>query len=219
MSIPLAAQCTADVLTKKKIQAAGGTTLHRAIAMLEDEHLSADPTHHPHYRFGDQEPPPAGSPPGMPWKPKTGDAANFGIFKMNWFMIKQCAPAQRLIGAGGRAQLPSVWQNAGRSINNDATLATQILLDAMTRWSTAAPVTPGPGNFWAGHRWGESGLINDPKTNWAQILDYYNAVQAIDAACRNPATVNHKNAIACKPASPLDVWNTMIRYGRYVTPI
>ncbi|RKK71285.1 hypothetical protein BFJ69_g11133 [Fusarium oxysporum] len=55
---------------KQAILNAGGNTLDLAIAMLEDEHMSTD------YKYGDG---------------KTLDAANFGLFKVNWGMLRNGA--------------------------------------------------------------------------------------------------------------------------------
>jgi hypothetical protein len=55
---------------KKAITAAGGTTLDMAIAMLETSTMTTD------YTYGDG---------------KSGDAANFGLMKQNWGMMRICA--------------------------------------------------------------------------------------------------------------------------------
>lgn len=55
---------------KGQVLAAGGSTLDLAIAMLESENMGTD------YAYGDN---------------KQYDAANFGIFKQNWYMLRQCA--------------------------------------------------------------------------------------------------------------------------------
>jgi hypothetical protein len=165
---------TASIATKSAIFASGGETLELAIAMLENEDLLAD------YPFGDC---------------KTGDAANFGIYKMNWYMIKRCPSAMPLIGSNPAS---SVSTGVGKAINSDAMLATKILLEAMKRWPTDAPdpTKPVSNNFWAGHRWGQSGLDNWPDTNWGDIQRYYLSVQAIKAKCDLEATV----------------WTTDVRY-------
>jgi hypothetical protein len=86
--------------------------------MLEDKSLPAD------YPFGDQ------SPGGVP---KIGDAANFGIFKMNWYMIRQCPSAMAILGSQPAS---TAWKTVGATINSNPTLATQILLEGMGLWST-----------------------------------------------------------------------------------
>jgi hypothetical protein len=70
---------------KGQVLAAGGTTLDLAIAMLETENMGTD------YDYGDN---------------KDFDAANFGIFKQNWYMLRQCAS-----GAGFVGQSPEEWNN------------------------------------------------------------------------------------------------------------
>lgn len=171
---------TANINTKTAIRSSGGGTTHLAIAMLEDKRLEAT------YPFGDKLP---------DGTPKTGDAANFGVYKMNWYMIKQCPSARPLIGSPAIA---SAWQVAGKRINSDPGLATKLLSEAMVLWSTAAPNPSAPtgGNFWAGHRWGESGLKNLPTTDWLDIQTYYHAVLQIKAAC---------------DADP-NVWTSKVRY-------
>ena len=172
---------SASTATKAAIFRAGGGTLVLAIAMLEDKTLLCD------YNFGDN---------------KEEDAANFGIFKMNWYMIRQCASGIALIG---NRIGPDVWSNTGPAINADAALATQILLEAMDKWSIDAPDPDNPvsENFWAGHRWGETGLRSLAGTDWNDILRYYRAVKAIEAQCNADPTV----------------WTTSIRYWVDVPPI
>src|SRR5262245_25404258 len=53
---------------KQAIRNAGGDVLDVAIAMLETERMQTN------YAYGDN---------------KTGDAANFGLFKQNWLMLRQ----------------------------------------------------------------------------------------------------------------------------------
>jgi len=57
---------------KKAITAAGGETLDLAVAMLENEDMKAD------YTYGDG---------------KKDDSANFGVFKQNWYMIRNSGRA------------------------------------------------------------------------------------------------------------------------------
>ncbi|HEX6465042.1 MAG TPA: hypothetical protein VFZ98_11325, partial [Vicinamibacterales bacterium] len=133
---------TADVATKQIIQSNRGGTLALAIAMLENATLLAN------YPFGDR---------------KVGWAANFGVFKMNWYMICQCPTAARLItpdfvftgtpteanGEVGEVALCEL-NRVGTIINEDVGLATAILKEAMDKWSTGAPNFGDLGNFWAG---------------------------------------------------------------------
>jgi hypothetical protein len=182
---PIHVENTAKVDTKRAIMSKGGGTLALAIAMSEDKHLDGQP--HADYPFGDVMP---------DGTPKIDDWANFGIYKMNWHMIQQCPSAQALIGS----RPPSyVWEMVGKRINGDPALATTILLEAMRKWATGPPnpAAPAPGNFWAGHRWGESGLKNLAGTRWSDILEYYCAVQTVKGRCDQDATV----------------WTSAVRYG------
>ena len=182
MGLTVFKENTANAATKSAIKAAGGGTLCLAIAMEEDKHLVSQP--HGDYPFGDIYPGGAA---------KTGDAANFGVYKMNWYMLQQCASARPLIGS----QPPNyAWRSAGTRINNDVGLATKLLLEAMNTWSIAAP-KPAANNFWGGHRWGQSGLDNAPGVDWKDIRAYYDAVLAIKAECDKDA----------------DVWASTTRYG------
>jgi hypothetical protein len=54
---------------KAAVTAAGGNDLSLAVGMLETDNMQAT------YTYGDG---------------KTQDAANFGIFKQNWAMLRQC---------------------------------------------------------------------------------------------------------------------------------
>jgi hypothetical protein len=167
-------QSTASLATKTSIKANLGGTIALAIAMQETADLLCN------YPFGDG---------------KDGDAANFGIYKMNWGMISRCASTPR--------GLPD---DVGRQINDDPGLATKILLDAMRLWSTNPPEPNHPiaDNFWAGHRWGASGLQNlSPPADWDDIQDYYLAIHVIKAKCDGNDSV----------------WDTTLRYGLDVDPI
>ena len=64
-----------DGLSKRKeaLLAASGDLLDLAVAMQEIETMRASP--HKDYPYGDC---------------KDGDAANFGIFRQNWWMIRKC---------------------------------------------------------------------------------------------------------------------------------
>ncbi len=188
--ISVSQENTANVSAKSAILRAGGGTLALAMAMLEDKHLNAVP--HSDYPFGDQYP---------NGQLKIEDAANFGVFKMNWHMIKQC-PSMNMI-AGNSAGSCS-WRVVGARINGDPKLATQLLMEAMKIWTSAAPNSAAPlGNFWAGHRWGESGLKGIPPTDWNDVSCYYRSVQAIKQKCDSDPTV----------------WNTTVRYGAWVKPV
>ncbi|KAL0934030.1 uncharacterized protein CTRU02_210829 [Colletotrichum truncatum] len=113
---------------KKAILDAGGNTLDLAIAMLEDERMQTN------YPYGDG---------------KTLDAANFGVFKVNWGMLRTCASR-----AGFKGQRQDQWNN-GAKLNSD------IYADVASRWDCQNYF--GYQKWFAGHRNGETGL-NNPNT-------------------------------------------------------
>ena len=126
---------------KQQVVAAGGTTLDLAIAMLETENLGTD------YAYGDN---------------KTGDAANFGIFKQNWLMLRTaCSTFQ--------GQSESQW-------NNGATLNSSLSADVSCRHQAQSYY--GVDTWFAGHRNGATGLSN-PGTS--DIAAYKAAVYWIQA--------------------------------------
>jgi hypothetical protein len=190
--MPANKDSTATIGTKWAIKnATGGDTLALAIAMLETSDLRSG------YPFGDVT---------TDKYPKTGDAANFGIYKMNWYMIQQLRSATNGTGPYPPPfNLADAWAAVGATINNDPTLATIILKEAMATWSTNPPVANQPvaDNFWAGHRQGQSGLDNPTNEQWADIIGYYTAVQSIKAACGADA----------------DVWTSNVRYWVEVGPV
>jgi hypothetical protein len=73
---------------KQAILGAGGNTLDLAIAMLETENMQTD------YAYGDN---------------KVDDAANFGLFKQNWGMLRVCASRAGFVG-----QSTAEWNNGAR---------------------------------------------------------------------------------------------------------
>jgi hypothetical protein len=183
-------ESTATISTKSAIEAAGGGTLALAIAMLENSTLLCD------YVFGDK------APDGCP---KIEDAANFGIYKMNWFMLQECPSVVAILGSYNQNCRSNAWAAVGTKINDDLTLTTKLLLEAMAKWSTDAPIAGDPiaGNFWAGHRWGETGLNNPTAELWNDIIGYYSAVQAIKGRCDTDDTV----------------WTSNVRYYVDVPPV
>jgi hypothetical protein len=168
-------QPTATPATKSAIQKSLGGTLQLAIAMVETANLLST------YDFGDN---------------KQDDAANFGIYKMNWGMIRQCPSA---IAIGVDAAI------VGPKINGDPALATQILLEAMQMWSINSPEPNHPvaNNFWAGHRQGSTGLNNVDGADWADIQDYYLGVQVLKAKCDGDT----------------EIWTSSVRYYVDIDPI
>lgn len=71
---------------KSAIRAAGGDSLDLAIAMLETDNMGTD------YTYGDG---------------KSGDSANFGVFKQNWFMLYTCSSVFSGQGSGD-------WKNGAK---------------------------------------------------------------------------------------------------------
>ncbi|GJC89727.1 hypothetical protein ColLi_12565 [Colletotrichum liriopes] len=128
---------------KSAILNAGGNTLDLAIAMLEDERMSTS------YPYGDN---------------KRDDAANFGVFKQNWGMLRVCASR-----AGFKGQSTSQWNN-GAKLNSD------LYADVASRWDCQNYY--GYDKWFAGHRNGASGLSN-PDTE--DIKLYKTSVQWIQS--------------------------------------
>ena len=134
----------------------------------------------------------------LPGGQKTGDAANFGLYKMNWLMIKQTPTGKSLIaneyasqsletGLIGNEFEPTEWNieaAVGRRINADTAIASRIMLEAMKKWHAEIapdPRRPKKGNFWAGHRAGWTGLNDPASADWDDIFSYYRAIIAIKA--------------------------------------
>ncbi|KAK6512652.1 hypothetical protein TWF481_001533 [Arthrobotrys musiformis] len=128
---------------KQAILGAGGNTLDIAIAMLETERMETN------YAYGDN---------------KSYDAANFGLFKQNWGMLRVCGRRGGFIG-----QSESQW-------NNGARLNWDIYADVAARWDCQEYY--GYDKWMAGHRNGATGL-NNP---WTQdINNYKSAIQWIQS--------------------------------------
>ncbi|KAF3046031.1 hypothetical protein E8E12_010494 [Didymella heteroderae] len=126
---------------KQQVLKAGGNSLDLAIAMLETDNMSTN------YVYGDG---------------KTQDAANFGIFKQNWGMLRACASR-----AGFKGQSQANWNN-GAKLNSD------LYADVASRWDCQNYY--GYDKWFAGHRNGASGLANP---NTADINNYKSAIQWI----------------------------------------
>ncbi|CEI91560.1 hypothetical protein RMCBS344292_05844 [Rhizopus microsporus] len=124
---------------KQQILNAGGGIWDLAIAMLESDHMITD------YAYGDN---------------KSGDAANFGIFKQNWFMLRTSTSQFK-------------GQPASDS-NNGAVLNKDLKADIKARHESQKFY--GTDKWFGGHRNGETGL-NNPYTE--DITNYKNAVNWI----------------------------------------
>ncbi|KAK1763272.1 hypothetical protein QBC33DRAFT_248557 [Phialemonium atrogriseum] len=121
---------------KQAVQSAGGNTLDLAIAMLETDTMTTT------YTYGDG---------------KTSDSANFGIFKQNWGMLRECA-------SQFKGQSTGDW-------NNGAVLNSNLQQDVSARHECENFY--GRDKWFAGHRNGASGLSNP---NTQDINNYKNAV-------------------------------------------
>ncbi|GAN11672.1 conserved hypothetical protein [Mucor ambiguus] len=126
---------------KQQILKNGGTTLELAIAMLETDNMTTQ------YVYGDG---------------KSGDSANFGIFKQGWFILRSSVSEFKRYG-------PSDY-------NKGAVLNRHLAKDIKARQESQAHF--GLDKWFAGHRNGETG-INDPYTQ--DIQDYKNGVYWIKA--------------------------------------
>lgn len=128
---------------KQAVVNSGGNVLDLAVAMLETRSMRAD------YPLGDIYP---------NNQQKTGDAANFGIFKQNWLMIRSSWSPFANLGPGDYLR--------GIALNSNLGLDIQVLHASQNHY--------GLNRLWfAGHRNGISGL-NNPNT--ADINSYRNAV-------------------------------------------
>lgn len=125
---------------KREILNAGGGSWDIAIAMLESEHLSTD------YIYGDG---------------KSGDSANFGIFKQNFFMLRTSTSQFKKY-------------NSASSYNEGNVLNWNLAQDIKARHESQKFY--GAEIWFAGHRNGESGIHN-PFTQ--DITDYKNGVNWI----------------------------------------
>ncbi|KFY86580.1 hypothetical protein V498_07457 [Pseudogymnoascus sp. VKM F-4517 (FW-2822)] len=122
---------------KQQIQSAGGTAKDLAIAMMETENMGTN------YVYGDN---------------KSDDAANFGIFKQNWGML--------------RASCSQFQGQSTADYNNGAVLNSNLEQDIQCRHESESFY--GFQTWVAGHRNGESGLA-DPNTS--DIALYMSAIE------------------------------------------
>lgn len=145
-------------LRKQALTAAGGTPFDMAVAMMETDSMQPSPLG---YVFGDVD---------TNGAPKTGDAANFGIFKQNWMMIRQAWTAYNNLTAAD-------WR-VGDALNRSLTLDVSVLHASLTLFGE---------NWVSGHRQGETGLrlppVDSPTTARirADIANYLRAVRWIQS--------------------------------------
>ncbi|NUT93742.1 MAG: hypothetical protein HOY78_17155 [Saccharothrix sp.] len=124
---------------KLQVRDAGATVLDLAVAMLETERMDTD------YPYGDD---------------KKDDAANFGIFKQNWFMLRNAC-------AHFRDQSTNQWHN-GATLNTDLATDLTCLHQSQDFYGLTT--------WFAGHRNGETGIKN-PDTD--DITTYKTAIHWI----------------------------------------
>lgn len=121
---------------KQAILSNGGTVLDMAVAMLETATMQAD------YTYGDG---------------KKDDAANFGIFKQNWFMLRtSCSQFQ--------GQVPSQYNN-GTVLNSDLSMDISCIHQSQSYYGIDV--------WFGGQRNGETGV---DKPGMADINTYKGAV-------------------------------------------
>jgi hypothetical protein len=136
---------------KQQVLHSGANTFDLAVAMLETETMQAN------YLYGDG---------------KTGDATNFGIFKQNWFMLRN--------GCQQFMRQSSLQYNNGAILDKNLALDVSCLHQCQKYYGTS---------WFMGQRGGQSGLEH-PYT--ADINSYKTAVdwiqQQIDA---RPANVSN----------------------------
>ncbi len=130
---------------KRQILNAGGNSLDLAIAMMETETMQAN------YTYGDG---------------KTGNSANFGIFKQNWYMLRTSVPQYESYGSSS--------YNAGAVLNSNLSWDIQCLHDGQNHY--------GLYKWFGGQRDGQTGLNNPGTTD---INNYRNGVYWLQSQITN----------------------------------
>jgi hypothetical protein len=138
---------------KQQVLQAGGSVLDLAVAMLETDTMEASS-----YPYGDS---------------KTGDSANFGIFKQNWYMLRtSCGQFE--------GQTASEY-NDGAVLNSNLSEDVSCINQSQSHY--------GISQWFAGQRDGQSGL-SDP--GQSVITEYETAVYWIEAQL-NSSSANLSN--------------------------
>ena len=126
---------------KQQVLSAGASVLDLAVAMLETDTMQAN------YTYGDG---------------KTGDAANFGIFKQNWYMLRtSCSYFS--------GQTTSQYNN-GAALNSNLGEDVSCINQSQSHYGLTL--------WFAGQRDGQSGLSNPNQT---VITEYEVAVEWIES--------------------------------------
>lgn len=217
---PLYRENTAWVDTKTRIRSIAENRTYLVIAMQEEKTLCFNSTMQ-------------GCWPAGPYDGKTGFAANLGIYKMNWFMIR--ATLQNMDWGGDRTAVNNYYKQAkfdhdgylekwhdsnetvAQRINRDPAMATRILRRAMTVIYTDARPQPGVrNNFWAGHRCGETGLnggnCKPDKGDFNTVVaGYYDRLKKVEQWIQ--ARINAGGETNER------LWTTPVRYGADLTAI
>jgi hypothetical protein len=141
--------------------------------------------------------------PNYPGPKKNGDASNFGIYKMNWYMIRNSKKMISKYGKTLKANDYGDYSDAGsigNLINKDIFLATEILYDYYNTIKRRPNGTSADGNssnnsnegiprsFWGGHRFGQTGWNNSNtdfkggtiginRYGWQDTINYWFAVK------------------------------------------
>jgi hypothetical protein len=126
---------------KQQVLKAGASTLDLAVAMEETDQMQAN------YPYGDN---------------KSGDAANFGIFKQNWLMLRSAC--SRFLGQS------SSQYNNGSVLNSNLSADVSCINQSQSHYGIT--------KWFGGHRDGQSGL-NNPNTT--DINNYKNAIYWIQS--------------------------------------
>jgi hypothetical protein len=132
---------------------AGGTVVDMAIAMQETNDMYAvypDGSYPKDYPYGDKYP--------EDLRPKTEDAANFGIFKQGWFVLRSSVFRFRSLG-------PKDW-NRGRLLNENLDVDVASLHESQNLLGWARWI--------AAHRGGQRGF--DATWPKSDITNYQNGV-------------------------------------------
>ena len=138
---------------KQQVLQAGASVLDLAVAMLETDTMEASS-----YPYGDS---------------KTGDSANFGIFKQNWYMLRtSCGQFE--------GQTASEY-NDGAVLNSNLSEDVSCINQSQSH--------DGISQWFAGQRGGQSGL-SDP--GQSVITEYETAVYWIEAQL-NSSSANLSN--------------------------